>query len=147
MGTKIIRMNSRVIDFLIEIVGKHLKLPFDSLLLENMHGLTRVQHEELFEEKFSWIPKGRLLDKAQHHWSPWFKFVNDYLVFRPKRKYGDPKDHSRDHKYLGGLHNNNAKTMQQKMREKLASKLVGRPIIAELYSTSNIFIYWDHSLL
>ena len=23
--------------------------------------------------------------KAKHHWRPWLKFVNDYLVFRPKK--------------------------------------------------------------
>jgi len=46
----------------------------------SMPSLTKKQHETLFEGEFPRTPKGCTLDKAKHHWKPWLKFVNDYLV-------------------------------------------------------------------
>ena len=42
MGIKKFRVKSRTIDFSIDTMGDHLKLPLDDLLLEYIHRLTRV---------------------------------------------------------------------------------------------------------
>lgn len=86
MNTETPQVNGRTIDFSVDMVARHLWLPKDGLLLEKMHGLTKKQHGDMFEEEFPRTPKGCRLDKDRHHWKPWLKFVNDYLVFRPQKE-------------------------------------------------------------
>lgn len=71
------QVEARVIDFFVQVVARHLKLPMNGMKLEEMPGLNKKQYEDMFEGDFVRIPKGCPLEKAKHHWRPWLKFVND----------------------------------------------------------------------
>ena len=79
------QVDGRTIDVGVNSIARLLWLPKEGLLLDSMPGLTKKQHENLFEGEFIRTPRGCPLDKAKHHWRPWLKFVNDYLVFRPQK--------------------------------------------------------------
>lgn len=80
------QMGDWTIDFSVKAVGRLLRLPMEGLTLEDMPGLTRKQHEHIFEGDFPRTPKGCHLEKAKHHWKAWLKFINHYLVFRPQKE-------------------------------------------------------------
>lgn len=67
------------------MIRKHLKLPVDGHLVEDMRGLTKQKHEFLFEGDFPRNVRGCKLDAAKPQWKQWFKFVNDYMMFRPQK--------------------------------------------------------------
>ena len=62
--TMIAQVEGRMIDFSMVMVGKHLKLPSDGPLVEEMHGLTKQQHNELFSGEFPRTPKGCQFDNS-----------------------------------------------------------------------------------
>ena len=86
MDTSTTQVDGRTIDCGIDVIARNLWLPKEGLLLDKMPGLTKKQHEELFEGEFVRTPRGCPLSKAKHHLRPWLKFVNDYLVFRPQKE-------------------------------------------------------------
>ena len=49
MNTKSAQIEGRAIDFGVDTILRRLRLSKDGLLLEKMHGLTKRQHEKLFE--------------------------------------------------------------------------------------------------
>lgn len=78
-------VDGRTIDVGRNAISRLLWLPKEGLLLDSMPGLTKKQHENMFEGEFVRTPRGCPLNKAKHHWRPWLKFVNYYLVFWPQK--------------------------------------------------------------
>lgn len=86
MGTESAKVDGRVVPFSIQAIGRNMRLPVDGITEGQLPAITRKQHELLFEGEF---PKGTQvwrIDQAHNHWKLWFKFVNDYLLFRPHPK-------------------------------------------------------------
>lgn len=64
MKSETARVNGRMIDFSAPVLRQFLKLPLEGLLLDQLPGLTKEQHEEIFEGEFPKTSKGCLIDKA-----------------------------------------------------------------------------------
>lgn len=132
--TETAQVEGRTIDFSVNFVGRVLKLPIDGERLDNMPGLTKKQHENMFEGEFPQSPRGCQLNKAKQHWQVWLKFVNDYLVFRPQ------KDMMTQKIIVAALHTwertkvNWSQVVQQKSIEEIAVRKVGNPKMMELFS-------------
>ena len=134
MLTECARVEGKLIDCSVRMVGIRLKLPMDGLSLETMLGLTKPQIEEIFEGEIPRTPKGCSLEKAKSHWKPWLRFVNDYLVFRPQKDYMTQKIVAAVVSTWEGNRVNWAQIVQHKMRAELATRLVGEPKTVELFS-------------
>lgn len=134
MKSETARVNDRMIDFSAPVIRQFLKLPLEGLLLDQMPELTKEQHEEIFEGEFPRTSKGCLIEKARHHWRPWFKFVNNYLFFRPQKEMIAPKAIVAALNTWEGRPINSAKIVQQNIGAELVSKLAGRPTTVELFS-------------
>lgn len=139
--TETAQVDDKTIDFSAQVVARHLKLPMDGLRLGEMSALNSKQYEAMFEGEFVKTPRGCPLDKAKHHWRLWLKFVNDYLIFRPR------KDMLAQQVVVAAMHTWNGKRVNwaqivhQKTVEEVQRYREGEPKPKEVYSAFYISIY------
>jgi hypothetical protein len=63
--TEMAQVEGRTKYFFVVMIGKYLKLLVDDPLINDMHGITKQQHNELFNGEVSYTPKGCQLDNAK----------------------------------------------------------------------------------
>lgn len=128
------KVDGRTIDFSVQMIGRVLRLPSEGQLVEEMPGLTQIQFESWFEGPFPRTPKGCRLDAARPEWKQWFKFVNDYLLFRPQKDTMNPRSIVAAMRTWNGEKMNWARAVQQGMYEEIESKRTEGAKTLELYS-------------
>lgn len=138
--TQTAQVGGRTIDFSVKAVGRLLRLPIEGLTLEDMPGLTRKQHEDMFEGDFPRTPKGCHLEKAKHHWRAWFKFINHYLVFRPQKEMMTQQIVVAAMNTWTGKKVNWSWIVQQKVEEEIERYQREKPVTGELFSAVYISI-------
>lgn len=89
--------------------------------------VSRKQHETIIEEDFPKDTQFWRLDKARQHWSLWFKFVNNYLLFRPHPKTMAQKYVIATLQTWEGKKTNWSQIVQQKMHAWIVRVKVGTP--------------------
>ena len=139
-NTETAQVRGQMIDFSVKAVGRQLKLPVDGLLLEDLPGLSKKQHEEMFEGEFPRTPRGCHLEKTKHHWKAWLKFVNDYLVFRPQTDMITQQIIVVAVNTWNGKRVNWARIVQQKTLEEIKRCQEGGPETWELFSAFYISV-------
>ena len=141
MGVETAKVDGRVIDFSVPIIGRQLRIPADGAVEGQLPGLMRKQHETIFEGEF---PKGTRvwrIDKARQHWRPWFKFVNQYLIFRPHPETMAQKYVVAAIQTWEGKRINWSQILQQQMHAEIMRVKVGVPRTLELYSAFYISFF------
>ena len=106
----------------------------EGLTLEDMPGLTRKQHEHIFEGDFPRTPKGCHLEKAKHHWKAWLKFINHYLVFRPQKEMMTQRIVVAAMNTWNGKKVNQSWIVHQKVEEEIKRYQREKPVTKELFS-------------
>lgn len=139
-ATQTAQVCGRTIDFSVKAVGRHLRLPTEGLTLEDLPGLTKKQHEDMFEGDFPRTPKGCQLEKAKHHWRAWFKFVNNYLVFKPQKEMMTQRIVVAAMNTWNGKKVNWGSIVQQKAEEEIRRYQKEKLVTGELFSAFYISV-------
>lgn len=115
-----------------------LRLPVEGHMVEESPEITKLQFESCFEGEMPPTPRGCRLDAAKPHWKQWFKFVNDYLLFRPQKNIIDRRTIVAAMKTADGEKVNWARIVQQGMFEEIEAKRAEKMKALELYSACYI---------
>jgi hypothetical protein len=134
MKSETARVKDRMVDFSTLGISRILRLPREGLLLDQMPGVAPEQEEEIFDGEYPRTEKGGQIDKARHHWRPWFKFVNDYLFFRPQKDWISLTAITAAVNVWQGQKMNWAQIVQHNMDSELSIKLKAKPAVVELFS-------------
>lgn len=135
------QVDDRAVDFSMQVVARYLKLPMNGMKLEEMPGLNKKQYEDMFEGDFVRTPKGCSLEKAKHHWRLWLRFINDYLIFRPKKDMITQQVVAAAMNTWNGKRVNWAQIVYQKTVEEIQRYREGEPKTREVYSAFYISIF------
>ena len=133
-------VDGRTIDCGLDTIARLLWLPKEGMTLDSMPALTKKQYENIFEGEIVRSPRGCPLNKAKHHWRPWLRFVNDYLVFRPQKDMMTQKIIMAAVYTWEGKQINWARVVQEKMGEEIRIRHQGPPRTLELFSAFYITV-------
>ena len=134
VDTETARVDGRVVSFSVQMIRNHLKLPAEGIFEGQLPGVTKKQHEVIFEGDYPKMPRVWKITKARQHWRPWLKFVNDYLLFRPQVDTMEQKFVVAAIQTWEGKKINWAFIVQKQMQAEIRRLRIGSPRSLELCS-------------
>lgn len=134
VDTETATVDDRIVSISVPMIRNHLKLPAEGILDGQLPAVTKKQHEVIFEGDYPKVPRVWKIAKARQHWRPWFKFVNDYFLFRPEVETLDQKFVVAAIQTWEGKKINWALIVQKQMKAEILRLRTGTPRTLELCS-------------